>query len=99
MKHKISVASLFTREYLVVHDKGVKYCGTSLFRSIRRFRFDEIHCLLMAPDSTLSFQAGEEVFSIKTKPGNAKHQAAIAALVAALQATCPSPATPAAQAV
>jgi hypothetical protein len=97
MKHKISASSLFTREYLVVHDKGVKYCGTSLLRSVRRFRFDEICCVLMAPDYTLSFQVGEEVFSIRTYPASAKHRAAIAALLERVQASCPSPAVPAAQ--
>lgn len=90
MKHKIATSSLFTREYIVVHDKGVKYCGVALFRSVRRFRFDEICCVLMAPNHTLSFQVGEEVFSIPTRPTNAKHQATIAALVEGLQATCQS---------
>ena len=94
MKHKISASSLFTREYILIRDEGVKYCGTRLYKSIRRFRFDEVHCVLMAPDFTLSFQVGEEVFSIRTNPANAKHQAAIAALVERLQASCPSPGVP-----
>lgn len=94
MKHKISASSLFTREYILVRDQGVKYCGTKLFKSVRRFRFDEIYCVLMGPDYTLSFQVGEEVFSIRTNPANAKHQAAIAALVERLQVPCQSPATP-----
>lgn len=54
---------------------------------MRRFRFDEVACVLLAPDHTLSFQVGQEVFSVKTNPHNAKHQATITALVQALEAS------------
>src|SRR5258707_1061367 len=97
MKHKIVASSLLARQYLVVHDEGVKFCGTSLFRSVRKFRFDELLCLLLGRDHTLSFQVGEEVFTIRTQPNNAKHQEAIGALVERLEATKPSPAPTAAQ--
>lgn len=88
MKHKITASSLFQRQYLIVHSKGVKFYENRLFGHTRRFGFDLILCVLQSPDNTLSIQVGREVFSIRTKPDNKKHQAAIAALLQELQRTC-----------
>jgi len=81
MSQKISVNSLFVKHYLVVTDKGVKFYEGAIFASTRRFRFDEISCVLMAPDNQLSFQVRNEVFSIPSNPRKPKHQAAVDALV------------------
>jgi hypothetical protein len=81
MKAKLSASSLIKNHYLIVRDKGVKFCDLS----VRRFKFEEILCVLMSADNKLSFQVGLEVFSIPTKPNNPKHQKAIAALLEAVQ--------------
>ncbi len=90
MKEKISYSTLFFRQSLVVDDGGVKFIGTEAFQTARRFTFDQILCVLMGPDNTLSFQVGDEVFAIPTNPGNRKHQAAIAALLQGLGAAAPA---------
>lgn len=85
MKLKIDASSLLQRHYLIVSDKGVQFYEGSGFSSVRRFKFNDILCVLRAPNNLLSFQVGQEIFTIQTKPGNAKHEAAIAALLQALR--------------
>ena len=91
MRERINSASLFFRQFLVVDDDGVKHCAPGMFQTATQFRFDEIVCVLLAPDNTLSFQVGDQVYSIATKPNDKKHQAAIAALIQSVEATVPSP--------
>lgn len=81
MALKINASNWVTSQYLVLESDGVKYRETSFAGGVRRFRFDEILCILMSPDNKLSFQVGEEVFTIQINPKSKKHQAVIAALL------------------
>ncbi len=74
-----------TSKYLVVTETGIKVRQDSLVSSVRHFPFSAIECVVMAPNNTLSFQVGEEVFSIETRADKPKHQATIAALLEGLQ--------------
>ena len=85
MTLKISASSLFTKHYLKLDSKGVKYYESAAIGGGKRFRFNDILCILMAPDNTLSFQVGQEVFSIKTNPRNDKHQVVIETFVQEVQ--------------
>lgn len=81
MALKITASSLFTKHYLAVDSGGVKFFESAGIGGARRFSFSQIECVLMSPDNKLSFQVGNEVFSIPTKPGNAKHQTVIETLL------------------
>ncbi len=81
MALKISANSLTMNHYLVVRSDGVKYVERAFVGGTRWFRFSEIDCILLSPDHKLSIQVGWEVFSIPTKPDDAKHQKVIATLV------------------
>lgn len=81
MALRISASNLVTNHYLIVRSDGVKYTETSFMGGTRHFRFSQIDCILLSPAHKLSFQVGQEVFSIPTDPNNDKHQAAIATLV------------------
>ena len=94
MSLKISANSLFTKHFLMVDSNGVKFYDGTGFSGARRFAFSRIECVLMSPDNKLSFQVGNEVFSIPTKPGDAKHQAVVNALLEALQRTAASGISP-----
>ena len=83
MALKIDASNLFTRRFLMLRKNGVKFYGASFWGS-RRFRFDQIECVLMSADHQLSFQVAHEVFTIQTRPDKPKHQAAIAALLEGL---------------
>lgn len=87
MSLKITNSSLFTKHYLIVDSGGVKFFESAGWGSARRFRFDQIECILMSPDHKLSFQVGNEVFSIQTKPDNAKHVEATDALLQEVRRT------------
>ena len=78
MALKIKASSLFTARYLKVTDTGVVFQETAALGGKRRFNFSEIAYVLMSPSSELSFQVGNEIFSIPVK---AKHQPVIAALL------------------
>jgi hypothetical protein len=80
MALKITNRSFLTSHFLSVDSGGVKFSGeTSL--GAKRFRFNQIDCILMSADHKLSFQVGREVFTIPTKPDDAKHQNVIACLL------------------
>jgi hypothetical protein len=87
MKLKITSGSLFMKYYLIVDAQGVKFYESAALGSAKRFQFSQIKSVLMAPDHRLSFQVGNEVFSIPTQPDKAKHQAAIDALLLELRRT------------
>lgn len=89
MTLKISASSLFKNHYLTLDSGGVKFYESAGIGGARRFRFDQILCILMSPDNTLSFQVGQEVFSIKTNPSNPKHQAVINTLLQEVQRAAP----------
>jgi hypothetical protein len=81
MALKIKANSLFVACSLKLDSEGVAFQETAAVGGTRRFAFRDIDCVLMSPDHTLSFQVGDEVFSIPTKPDNKKHQEVIDALV------------------
>ena len=85
MSLKISNNSLFTKHFLIVDSGGVKFYDGTGFTGAKRFQFKQIECVLMSPDNKLSFQVGNEVFSIQTKPDNAKHKAVVDALLQEVQ--------------
>jgi hypothetical protein len=80
MALKITASSLIVSHYLDVNSDGVQFSETAIGGS-RRFKFQDIRCILMSADCKLSFQVGREVFSIPTDPGNTKHQTVISTLV------------------
>jgi hypothetical protein len=86
MALKISHNSLFSKHYLIVDSGGVKFYENS-FGGAKRFPFSRIECVLMSTDNKLSFQVGNEVFSIPTKPEDAGHQAVIEALLQEVRRT------------
>jgi hypothetical protein len=71
MSFEISNNSLLQKHYLTVDSSGLGFCNPAV--GARRFRFYEIESVLLSPDHTLSFQVGNEVFSIPTQPDNADH--------------------------
>ena len=84
---KISASSLLKNHYLTLDSGGVKYYESAGIGGAKRFGFSDIACVLLALDNTLSFQVGDQVYSIATDPNNHKHQALIAALVQELEKT------------
>ena len=84
---KISASSLLKNHFLQLDSGGVKFYESSGIGGAKRFQFSEIGCVLMSPDHTLSFQVGQQVFSIPTDPNNARDQAVITALVQELRRT------------
>lgn len=81
MAFKIDASSLVTRHSLTVQSDGVKYVESTITGSVRRFRFNEIECVMMSSANVLSFQVGQEVFSIPTRADKIKHQEVIATLI------------------
>lgn len=77
----IKGSSLFIKRYLTVKDWGVIFMETAALGGRRKFKFGQIDCVLMSPDNVLSFQVGQEVFQIPTKPQRAKHQQVIRQLI------------------
>lgn len=82
----IRANSFFVKRYLKVDQYGVEFLETAAFGGRRSFRFDQIDCILISPERILSFQVGNEVFRIQTKPGKAQHQQTIQYLLSAVAA-------------
>ena len=78
---KISANTAFTHRYLLVDSSGVVFCETSTFGGVRRFNFDQVDCILSGEPNLLSFQVGDEVFSLPYKPRNSNHKKAIETLI------------------
>ena len=93
MAYKIKANSAFVHRYLHVKSTGVVFRETAALGGTRRFRFDQIDAILMSPDHVLSFQVGNEVFSLPTRPGKKAHQAAIDELLRQVQPFTGVPAT------
>ena len=87
MSLKIKNNSLFTKHYLMVDSAGVVFYETSGIGSARRFRFNQVACVLMSTDNLLSFQVDKEVFSIPTNPDDAVHKTVVAALLQEVRRT------------
>ena len=85
MKPKIGAGNLFKNHWLKVRPDGVQFYESSIGFGTRKFRFDQIDCVLLSPNDDLSFQVGREVFSIRMKPTRAAHQLALAMLVDGVQ--------------
>jgi hypothetical protein len=81
MKPKISAGSLFKNHWLKVRPDGVFFYESTIGFGVRKFRFDQIDCVLLSPADELSFQVGNEVFTIPMKPTKAAHQYALAMFV------------------
>jgi hypothetical protein len=80
----IRASTFATKRYLKVTDWGVDFLETALVGGRKKFSFGQIDYILISADNILSFQVGQQVFSIQTKPGKAAHQAAINHLVNAV---------------
>ena len=78
---KISANTFAEKRYLEVSSKGVAFCETAFLGGARRFSFHEIECVLMSEKGVLSFQVGQEVFSIPTRRNKDKHRRVIGALL------------------
>ncbi len=94
MALKIRANSLFVARSLTLDSAGVAFQETAAMGGTRRFAFGDIDCVLMSPDHVLSFQVGNEVFSIPTKPSNKKHQETISALVQCVRESAIQPPGP-----
>jgi hypothetical protein len=86
MAHVISASTLFEKRILKLTPRGVSFQQTAFLGGTRVFPYPQVDCILMSSDSLLSFQVGAEVFSIRTKPGNRRHQETVAALLQAVKA-------------
>jgi hypothetical protein len=82
----IRANTLLTKRGLKVDSEGVTHLETSFLGGRRKFGFHEIGCVLMSSQRVLSFQVGNEVFSVPTNPRNRRHQETIHALVSAVRA-------------
>ena len=77
MSVTIRASSFFMKRYLTVKDQGVVFMETAALGGKRRFQFGQIDYVLMSPTNVLSFQVGQEIFSIPVKPWKPKHQLAM----------------------
>jgi hypothetical protein len=73
MSLKITNNSLLQKHFLKVDSSGLKFYDGA-FLGAKSFRFNQIDSLLLSSNNTLSFQVGNQVFSIPTKAENPKHQ-------------------------
>lgn len=78
---KIKGSTFVEVRVLIVERDGVRFQQTAFMGGKRRFAFSQIDSVLMSPNNELSFQVGDEVFTVPTKPGKRGHEAAIAALL------------------
>ena len=70
----IRANSLGEKISLRVEPYGVLYQKTAFMGGTRQFTFDQIAHVLMSRTGVLSFQVGNEVFDIQTRPDKRKHQ-------------------------
>jgi hypothetical protein len=71
---KITSRSVAEYHSLEVRAEGVRFIHAMGFTKKHSFRFSQIACVLMSGSHKLSFQVGNEVFSIQTKPRSSKHR-------------------------
>jgi hypothetical protein len=81
MSLTIKANTFATQRYLQITPTGVVFCETAFTGGKRTFRFQEIDNVLMSTENVLSFQVGQEVFSLPVKPTNSKHQETINAMI------------------
>ena len=88
MAVKISRSGFVEKSHLSIKKEGIVFHQAGpVSRSKKIFKFDEIDFVLMSKENDLSFQVGEEVFTIKTNPDNKKHQLVIEELLKAVRQT------------
>jgi hypothetical protein len=85
MSLTIKANTFATKRYLEVHSGGVVYCETSALGGRRTFTYQQIDCVLLSPASVLSFQVGNEVFSLPINQGKPVHRQAVEAMLEGLQ--------------
>lgn len=88
MALKIVADSAFEARRLTLDAKGLHFQGGALGLS-RTFRFPDVVSVLRGVDGTLSWQVGKEVFSFPLKPGNAKHEEFVTALIQEVRRAAP----------
>lgn len=76
---KIKANSFAMNRWLEVVPHGVVFCETAAFGGKREFEFREIECVLISSEGVLSFQVGNEIFSLPVK--QEKHREVIDALL------------------
>jgi hypothetical protein len=84
-KKIIKASTLIERRYLELEEAGVRFCSSAISSAGRRFRFDDVRGIVVSMDDVLSFQVGEEVFSVPTKPGDAAHAEVVDLFVRAVR--------------
>ena len=72
---------------LKISGQGVTFQNTAISSAKRSFAFTQIDGILMSEKNVLSFQSGNEVFSIQTRSDQPQHAEAIEAMVKAVQAS------------
>lgn len=88
MAVKISRSGLVEKSHLSVKKDGIVfYQAGPVSRSKKIINFDKIDFIIMSKENNLSFQVGNEVFTIKTNPNNKKHQMVIEELLKAVRQT------------
>jgi hypothetical protein len=86
---KIKANEAFIQRYLEISPKGVAFRETALGGSAKKFGFHQVDSILLSSNNVLSFQVGQEVFSISTKPADATHQALISRFLEEVGKTAP----------
>jgi hypothetical protein len=86
MAAKITERGFFETCWLKLNSRGVVYNKSALIGGAKRIAFREIDYVLMSDDHVLTIGRGTDLFSIKTKPGNARHAEAMGELVRQLEA-------------
>jgi len=81
MLYRINANTLAQKRYLQIDDKGVVYADIVFLSGARRFRFDQVDCILLSANQELSFQVGNEVFTLPVNLFNTRHMETINAFV------------------
>ncbi len=87
MALRIKQRGFFETCWLKVSERGVVYNKTAFLGGTTKIGFGEIDFVLMSNDHVLSIGRGTDLFSIKTRPGNARHQEVVRELVRQLEAS------------
>ncbi|MFC1840331.1 hypothetical protein ACFL1N_12170 [Thermodesulfobacteriota bacterium] len=88
MGMKISRSGLVEKTNLTLKKDGIVfYQSGAISGSKKKFKFHEIDYILISKDNNLSFQVGNEVFTVKVNPDNKKHNLAIEHLIEATKQT------------
>jgi len=89
-KKKISANSIFQYRYMIIDDRGITYAESVITTRKRRFSYLDIEYVFVSPTNEITFQVGEESFSLPYKPYDKKHQAFLEGLKQRVWATMPA---------